>query len=54
MESAEPHRHVRGSSKGELKVYRIAVPTHAVLGNGELKYRVYGSVIATEGSEFGR
>ena len=51
-ESVEPHRHVHGRIRDELEAYQIA--EHNVLGNGELKYRVYGSVIATEGSEFGR
>ena len=53
-ESVEPNHHVRGNSKGELEVYQIAVPRHNVLGNGELKHRDRGSVVTTEGSEFGR
>ena len=51
-ESFGPNHHVRGRIKDELKVYQIAVPKHDILGNGELKHRDRGSVIATEGSEF--
>ena len=51
-ESVESHHHVRGRIKDELKVYQIAVPKHDILGNGELKHRDRGYVIATEGSEF--
>ena len=51
--SVGPNHHVRGRIRDVLEVYQIAVQKHNILGNGELKYRVYGSVIATEGSEFG-
>ena len=50
-ESFGPNHHVRGRIKDEVKVYQIAVPKHDILGNGELKHRDRGSVIATEGSE---
>ena len=43
-ESVEPHHHVRGRFKDVLEVDKIAVPSQSI----------YGSVIATEGSEFGR
>ena len=43
-ESVEPHHHVRGRIKDVLEVDKIAVPSQSI----------YGSVIATEGSEFGR
>ena len=43
-ESVEPHHHVRGRIKDVLEVDKIAVPSQSI----------YGSVIATEGSVFGR
>ena len=43
-ENAEPNHHVRGRFQDELKVDKIAVPNHSIRG----------SVIATEGSDFGR
>ena len=43
-EGVEPHHHVRGRIKDVLEVDKIAVPSQFI----------YGSVIATESSEFGR
>ena len=43
-ENAEPNHHVRGRFQDELEVDKITVPSHSIRG----------SVIATEGSDFGR